>query len=188
MWQLLRRLSQDNYFVAHLAVGTAFVPPEFSWDVARMFSCAVLGLPAALLRTNGVFEDPRLAHATLDAKLTSEGAAEFASHCPHQIGTIEMPLPSLDIVTRGSLTPRPPDMSSLSPYELATGLSLTHVGSPSALAAADLLNGASLDPAGTNGLLLRPVQKVATHRSARGPGCGVNVALGRPPPATARRG
>jgi hypothetical protein len=105
-----------------------------------MFSCAVLGLPAALLRTNGVFDDPRLAHATLDAKLTSEGAAEFASHCPHQIGTIEMPLPSLDIVSRGSLTPRSPDVSSFSPYERATGLTLLNVSNPSAVAAADLLN------------------------------------------------
>jgi hypothetical protein len=49
-------------------------------------------------------------------------------------------------------------MSSLSPLEHDTGLTLAHVGSPSALAAAGLLNGVSLDPAGTNGLLLRPVQ------------------------------
>ena len=72
MWQLLRRLCEESYSVAHLAVGTAFVPGEFSWDVARMFSCAVIGLPAALLRTISVFDDPQLAHATLEAKLSSE--------------------------------------------------------------------------------------------------------------------
>jgi hypothetical protein len=42
MWQLLRRLCEDSYSVAHLAVGTAFVPAEFSWDVARMFSVSVV--------------------------------------------------------------------------------------------------------------------------------------------------